>query len=87
MNLAIIETVAPDVTIHHHTPLTLAGVSREFNLRLLRQSEAGNGRRVPPARRRCGRGADADRSAQRRVDDLSAGAGGDGTSEAIVCRT
>ncbi len=43
MNLAIIEPVAADQTIHHHTPLTLAGVSPGFNQRVLRQSEAAMG--------------------------------------------
>jgi hypothetical protein len=43
MNLAIIEPVAVDVTVHHHTPLTLAGVSKDFNVRVLRQSEAAMG--------------------------------------------
>ena len=43
MNLAIIEPIAVDRTVHHHTPLTLAGVSTEFNRRLIRQSEAAMG--------------------------------------------
>lgn len=43
MNLAIIEPVASGRTVHHHTPLTLAGVSPAFNQRVLRQSEAAMG--------------------------------------------
>ncbi len=43
MNLAIIDPIAPDRTVHHHTPLLLAGVDPSFNLRVLRQSEAAMG--------------------------------------------
>jgi phenylpropionate dioxygenase-like ring-hydroxylating dioxygenase large terminal subunit len=43
MNLAIIEPIAPDRTVHHHTPLLLAGVDPSFNQRVLRQSEAAMG--------------------------------------------
>ena len=43
MNLAIIDPLAPDLTVHHHTPLLLAGVAPEFNRRVLRQSEAAMG--------------------------------------------
>jgi nitrite reductase/ring-hydroxylating ferredoxin subunit len=43
MNLAIIDPVAADRTIHHHTPLLLDGVSESFNQRILRQSEAAMG--------------------------------------------
>ena len=43
MNLAIIEPVAAGATVHHHTPLTLAGVAPSFNQRVLRQSEAAMG--------------------------------------------
>ncbi len=43
MNLAIIEPVAAGRTIHHHTPLLLAGVAPSFNQRVLRQSEAAMG--------------------------------------------
>lgn len=43
MNLAIIEPIAADRTVHHHTPLTLAGVEPSFNQRVLRQSEAAMG--------------------------------------------
>jgi hypothetical protein len=43
MNLAIIEPVAPDRTVHHHTPLLLRGVAPSFNTRILRQSEAAMG--------------------------------------------
>jgi phenylpropionate dioxygenase-like ring-hydroxylating dioxygenase large terminal subunit len=43
MNLARIEPVAADDTVHHHTPLLLAGVSDRFNTRILRQSEAAMG--------------------------------------------
>jgi phenylpropionate dioxygenase-like ring-hydroxylating dioxygenase large terminal subunit len=43
MNLAIIEPVAVDRTVHHHTPLLLGGVDDQFNQRILRQSEAAMG--------------------------------------------
>ena len=43
MNLAIVEPVAPAVTIHHHTAVQLEGVDEAFNQRLLRQSEAALG--------------------------------------------
>jgi phenylpropionate dioxygenase-like ring-hydroxylating dioxygenase large terminal subunit len=43
MNLAIIDPVAPDRTVHWHTPLLLDGVSAGFNQRVLRQSEAAMG--------------------------------------------
>lgn len=43
MNLAIIDPVAPDRTVHHHTPLWLGGVDPSFNRRVLRQSEAAMG--------------------------------------------
>jgi phenylpropionate dioxygenase-like ring-hydroxylating dioxygenase large terminal subunit len=43
MNLAIIEPIAPGRTVHHHTPLLLAGVDPSFNQRVLRQSEAAMG--------------------------------------------
>ncbi|HWM18959.1 MAG TPA: Rieske 2Fe-2S domain-containing protein [Ilumatobacteraceae bacterium] len=43
MNLAIIDPLAPGLTVHHHTPLLLGGVSPEFNRRVLRQSEAAMG--------------------------------------------
>jgi phenylpropionate dioxygenase-like ring-hydroxylating dioxygenase large terminal subunit len=43
MNLAIVEPVAPGVTIHHHTAVLLEGVDEAFNRRLLRQSEAALG--------------------------------------------
>ena len=43
MNLAIIEPVDAGRTVHHHTPLTLAGVEPSFNQRVLRQSEAAMG--------------------------------------------
>jgi phenylpropionate dioxygenase-like ring-hydroxylating dioxygenase large terminal subunit len=43
MNLAIVEPVAPAVTIHHHTAVQLEGVDEAFNRRLLRQSEAALG--------------------------------------------
>jgi phenylpropionate dioxygenase-like ring-hydroxylating dioxygenase large terminal subunit len=43
MNLAIIEPVEAGVTVHHHTPLLLDGVSESFNVRVLRQSEAAMG--------------------------------------------
>jgi phenylpropionate dioxygenase-like ring-hydroxylating dioxygenase large terminal subunit len=43
MNLAIIEPVAAGATVHHHTPVTLAGVEPSFNQRVLRQSEAAMG--------------------------------------------
>lgn len=43
MNLAIVEPVAPGVTIHHHTAVQLEGVDEAFNRRLLRQSEAALG--------------------------------------------
>lgn len=43
MNLAIIEPIAADRTIHHHTPLLLDGVDSSFNQRVLRQSEAAMG--------------------------------------------
>jgi hypothetical protein len=43
MNLAIIDPLAPDLTVHYHTPLLLGGVSPEFNRRVLRQSEAAMG--------------------------------------------
>ena len=43
MNLAIVEPVAPDVTVHYHTPLLLDGVDAAFNDRVLRQSEAAMG--------------------------------------------
>jgi phenylpropionate dioxygenase-like ring-hydroxylating dioxygenase large terminal subunit len=43
MNLAIVEPVAPGVTIHHHTAIQLEGVEDSFNQRLLRQSEAALG--------------------------------------------
>jgi len=43
MHLAIIQPVAPGVTVHLHTPLLLAGVSPAFNQRVLRQSEAAMG--------------------------------------------
>jgi phenylpropionate dioxygenase-like ring-hydroxylating dioxygenase large terminal subunit len=43
MNLAIIDPVAPDRTVHHHTPLLLGGVDPSFNRRILRQSEAAMG--------------------------------------------
>jgi len=38
-----VEPVAPDATVHHHTPLLLAGVSPDFNTRVLRHSEAAMG--------------------------------------------
>jgi phenylpropionate dioxygenase-like ring-hydroxylating dioxygenase large terminal subunit len=43
MNLAVIEPVGPDETIHYHTPLLLDGVDAAFNDRVLRQSEAAMG--------------------------------------------
>ena len=43
MNLAIVEPVAPAITIHHHTAVQLEGVDDAFNQRLLRQSEAALG--------------------------------------------
>jgi len=43
MNLAIIQPVGPDETIHYHTPLLLDGVEASFNRRVLRQSEAAMG--------------------------------------------
>jgi phenylpropionate dioxygenase-like ring-hydroxylating dioxygenase large terminal subunit len=43
LNLAIVEPVAPGVTIHHHTAVLLEGVDESFNRRLLRQSEAALG--------------------------------------------
>ncbi|MGH7898223.1 MAG: SRPBCC family protein, partial [Candidatus Binatia bacterium] len=43
MNLAIVEPVAPAVTVHHHTAVLLEGVDESFNRRLLRQSEAALG--------------------------------------------
>ena len=43
MNLAIVEPVAPGVSIHHHTAVLLEGVDETFNRRLLRQSEAALG--------------------------------------------
>lgn len=43
MNLAIIEPISAGETVHHHTPLLLAGVSDKFNTRVLRQSEAAMG--------------------------------------------
>jgi phenylpropionate dioxygenase-like ring-hydroxylating dioxygenase large terminal subunit len=43
MNLAIVEPVAPAITIHHHTAVQLEGVDEAFNRRLLRQSEAALG--------------------------------------------
>ncbi|HEY6983992.1 aromatic ring-hydroxylating oxygenase subunit alpha [Reyranella sp.] len=43
MNLAIIQPVGPDETIHYHTPLLLDGVDEALNRRILRQSEAAMG--------------------------------------------
>jgi phenylpropionate dioxygenase-like ring-hydroxylating dioxygenase large terminal subunit len=43
MNLAIVEPVAPGITIHHHSAVLLEGVDEAFNRRLLRQSEAALG--------------------------------------------
>ena len=43
MNLAIIQPLAPDLTVHHHTPLFLEGVDEGLNRRILRQSEAAMG--------------------------------------------
>ena len=43
MNLAIVEPVAPAITVHHHTAVLLEGVDEAFNQRLLRQSEAALG--------------------------------------------
>lgn len=43
MNLAIIQPVVVDETIHYHTPLLLDGVDAAFNNRVLRQSEAAMG--------------------------------------------
>jgi phenylpropionate dioxygenase-like ring-hydroxylating dioxygenase large terminal subunit len=43
MNVAIVEPVAPGVTVHHHTAVELEGVDDAFNRRLLRQSEAALG--------------------------------------------
>jgi hypothetical protein len=43
MNLAIVEPVAPGVTVHRHTAVQLEGVDEAFNRRLLRQSEAAMG--------------------------------------------
>lgn len=43
MNVAIVEPVAPGVTVHHHTAVLLEGVDESFNRRLLRQSEAALG--------------------------------------------
>jgi phenylpropionate dioxygenase-like ring-hydroxylating dioxygenase large terminal subunit len=43
MNLARIQPVSAHETVHHHTPLLLAGVDDTFNTRVLRQSEAAMG--------------------------------------------
>jgi phenylpropionate dioxygenase-like ring-hydroxylating dioxygenase large terminal subunit len=43
MNLAVIEPVAPGMTVHRHTAVLLDGVDEAFNRRLLRQSEAAMG--------------------------------------------
>lgn len=43
MNLARIQPISAGETVHHHTPLLLAGVSDAFNTRVLRQSEAAMG--------------------------------------------
>jgi len=43
MNLARIEPWSAGETVHHHTPLLLAGVRDAFNTRILRQSEAAMG--------------------------------------------
>jgi phenylpropionate dioxygenase-like ring-hydroxylating dioxygenase large terminal subunit len=43
MNLAIVEPVAPAISVHHHTAVLLEGVDEAFNRRLLRQSEAALG--------------------------------------------
>ncbi len=43
INLAIVEPVSPDVTIHHHTAIQIDGAGERVNRRLLRMSEAAMG--------------------------------------------
>jgi phenylpropionate dioxygenase-like ring-hydroxylating dioxygenase large terminal subunit len=43
LNLAIVEPVAPNITVHHHTAVQLEGVDARINRRILRQSEAALG--------------------------------------------
>lgn len=43
MNLAVMEPLAADHTVHHHTAVQLDGVEPRFNRRILRQSEAALG--------------------------------------------
>jgi phenylpropionate dioxygenase-like ring-hydroxylating dioxygenase large terminal subunit len=43
LNLAIIEPLGPDDTVHRHTAVQFDGVDESFNRRLLRQSEAAMG--------------------------------------------
>lgn len=43
LNLAIVEPMAPGVTVHRHTAVLFEGVDEAFNRRILRQSEAAMG--------------------------------------------
>lgn len=43
INLAIVEPVAPGVTVHHHTAVQLEGAGERVNNRLMRMSEAAMG--------------------------------------------
>jgi phenylpropionate dioxygenase-like ring-hydroxylating dioxygenase large terminal subunit len=43
MNLAIIQPLTPNCTVHYHTPLLLDGVDEALNRRILRQSEGAMG--------------------------------------------
>jgi hypothetical protein len=43
LNLAVVEPVASDLTIHRHTAVQFEGVDDRFNQRILRQSEAALG--------------------------------------------